>query len=79
MGCMTIFNGIYLSQKLGRPVTKDEILADSMEQLVNPSPKAEPEEEAPIIVPAPKAAADAAPKAVADAAAKVAPEAPAAV
>ena len=48
MGCMTIFNGIYLSQKLGRPVTKDEILADSMEQLVNPSPKAEPEEEAPI-------------------------------
>ena len=59
---MTIFNGIYLSQKLGRPVTKDEILADSMEQLVNPSPKAEPEEEAPIIVPAPKAAAETAPK-----------------
>ena len=62
MGCMTIFNGIYLSQKLGRPVTKDEILADSMEQLVNPSPKAEPEEEAPIIVPAPKPAAETAPK-----------------
>lgn len=62
MGCMTIFNGIYLSQKLGRPVTKDEILADSMEQLVNPSTKAEPEEEAPIIVPAPKPAAEIAPK-----------------
>lgn len=61
MGCMTIFNGIYLSQKLGRPVTKDEILADSMEQLVNPSTKAEPEEEAPIIVPAPKPAAETAP------------------
>ena len=56
MGCMTIFNGIYLSQKLGRPVTQEEILADSMEQLVNPSTSA-PAEPEPIITPPPAPAA----------------------
>ena len=35
-GCMLIAQGIYLSQKLGRPVTRKEILDDSMARLVAP-------------------------------------------
>ena len=80
MGCMTIFNGIYLSQKLGRPVTIDEILSDSMEQLVNPSTPApaEPQAQAPVASAPAAAPAAVAPDAVAAAEAASAAAAPAA-
>ena len=35
--CMLIAQGIYLSNKLGRPVTRKEIIDDSMLKLTNPS------------------------------------------
>ena len=39
-GCMLIFQGIYLSQKLGRPVTRKEIIDYSMTQLAAENNKA---------------------------------------
>ena len=39
-GCMLIFQGIYLSQKLGRPVTRKEIIDYSMTQLASENNKA---------------------------------------
>lgn len=64
-GCMMIFQGIYLSQRLGRPVTRKEILDDAMTHLSDP---VQPQ-------PVPKATAAAAPAAKATATATASPAA----